>query len=293
MVLTRLAAGSTAQAVLRFISLAIACAVGLVGCSNKYVGPGDPAQAIAGMPASAAGSAAAPVGGVSGATSPPSSSAGAGSGAGGAAGTVGAGNGGSSGSGPAIDPLPGAGSGGEGPDPAPDGSVPGRPRMAITADFLNKTLSFIDLDALREGGTRADALIGELDLSMYAPGPMSLNVTPDGKTALVSISGGFLGAFITVPAGPGTLLFVDVETRKVTGELDVGDSPMGIVFSPDSKRAFVGLYSENYFEWLAPLKPAVEDVRFSAGLRRRETATSLGSVWASSFPRFTLERASG
>jgi DNA-binding beta-propeller fold protein YncE len=82
---------------------------------------------------------------------------------------------------------------------------------------------------------------------MYSPGPMSLAITPDGKTALVSISSGFLGAFITVPPGDGILLFVDIESRMVTGELEIGGSPMGIVVTPDSKRAFVGLYSENYF----------------------------------------------
>lgn len=122
-----------------------------------------------------------------------------------------------------------------------------KPQLVITADFLNKTLSFVDLNRLQDGATRADALIGTLDLAMYTPGPLALAVTPDGKTALVSISGGFLGAFTTVPPGAGTLLFVDVETRTVKGELYVGDSPMGIVITPDGKRAFVGLYAESYF----------------------------------------------
>jgi hypothetical protein len=100
---------------------------------------------------------------------------------------------------------------------------------------------------LTQGAKRSDALIGTVDLAKYSPGPLSLAITPDGKTALVSVSAGFLGAFISVPAGRGTLLFVDLETRTVTGELNVGNSPMGIAITPDGKRAFVGLFSESYF----------------------------------------------
>jgi len=178
------------------------------------------------------------------------------------------------GAGPMIE----AGAGG-GPAPvAPDASVPTNPRLAITADFLHKTLSIIDIDSLRDGGKRADALVGEVDLSMYTPAPMALNVTPDGKTALVSISGGFLGAFITVPAGPGKLLFVDIETRKVTGELDVGDSPMGIVFSKDSKRAFVGLYSENYFAVVDIAAKTFKPVSTGSGFNEELSIDDSGTV---------------
>lgn len=128
-----------------------------------------------------------------------------------------------------------------------DGVAPEPPELAVTADFLNGTLSIVDVGKLTPGSRRADALVGTVDLSGYAPGPMSLQITPDGKTALVSVSSGFIGAFITVPPGEGTLLFVDIAEQKVTGELKVGDSPMGIVVTPDSKRAFVGLYAERYF----------------------------------------------
>jgi DNA-binding beta-propeller fold protein YncE len=119
--------------------------------------------------------------------------------------------------------------------------------LAISADFLNQTLSIFDIDKLQPGAKRADVLVGSVDLSKYSPGPLALAVTPDGKTALVSISAGFLGAFITVPPGDGTLLFVDIEKRAVVGELNTGKSPMGIVISPDGKRAFVGQFSESYF----------------------------------------------
>ncbi len=119
--------------------------------------------------------------------------------------------------------------------------------LAITADFLNQKLSIVDIDKLTKGATRADALVGTVDLSNYSPGPLDLAITPDGKTALVSISGGWLGSFTTVPAGNGTLLFVDIPSRKVVAELFTGKSPMGIAITKDGKRAFVGHYAESYF----------------------------------------------
>jgi DNA-binding beta-propeller fold protein YncE len=143
---------------------------------------------------------------------------------------------------------------------------------------LNRTLSIVDGGLLRAGGTRADALVGTVDLAMYSPGPMSLAITPDGKTALVSISSGFLGAFITVPPGAGTLLFVDIATRKVTGELAVGDSPMGIVVSKDGKRAFVGLYSENYFAVVDLEARTFEPVSTGAGFNEELALDDTGTV---------------
>ncbi len=112
---------------------------------------------------------------------------------------------------------------------------------------MNQTLSVVDLNKFKNGSKREDGLVGTVDLSKYTPGPLALAITPDGKTALVSISGGWLGSFTTVPAGNGTLLFVDIASRTVTKELNTGASPMGIVITPDGKRAFVGQYSETYF----------------------------------------------
>jgi hypothetical protein len=159
-----------------------------------------------------------------------------------------------------------------------DGSGTTKPHLVITADFLNQTLSFIDLDKLQDGAKRSDALIGTLDLSMYAPGPLALGVTPDGKTALVSVSGGFLGAFTTVPPGAGTLLFVDVETRSVKGELYVGDSPMGIVITQDGKRAFVGLYAESYFALVDIEKQTFVPVQTGASYNEELAIDDTGTV---------------
>lgn len=136
------------------------------------------------------------------------------------------------------------------PEPAGDDAatpaVDQEPLLAVTADFLKGTLSFLDVRKLKPGATRSDVVVDTVDLSGYAPAPLALNVTPDGQTVVVSVSAGFLGAFIDVPPGSGMLVFVDVATREVTGTLDVGDSPMGIVFSADSRWAYVGLYGEGY-----------------------------------------------
>jgi hypothetical protein len=95
---------------------------------------------------------------------------------------------------------------------------------------------------------------------------------------VVSISSGFLGAFITVPPGAGMLVFVDIETRTVTGELNVGDSPMGIVFSKDSRRAFVGLYGENYFAVVDMESRTYEPVATGSGYNEELAIDETGTV---------------
>ena len=41
-------------------------------------------------------------------------------------------------------------------------------------------------------------------------------------------------------------MFVDLATRTVAGELDIGRGPMGIAITRDGTRAFVGLFGETY-----------------------------------------------
>lgn len=124
--------------------------------------------------------------------------------------------------------------------------------LAITADWLQQTLSYVDLGALRSGATERDAVVTDIiELPDYAPGPLQIELTPDGTTALVSVSGGFFripGAGLLVNASmlaadEGTLLFVDVDTGQVSGSLDTGDDPMGIAITPDGAQAFVAHFS--------------------------------------------------
>jgi len=149
---------------------------------------------------------------------------------------------------PMNDASVGDGDGDGDGDSGGDGDGDAAAQLALSADMANRTLSIVDIDKLREGSTRADALIDTIDLSAYSPGPMSLAISPDGKTAVVSISAGFLtlvGAPIT--AGDDKLLIVDIESRAVTGEVEVGSGPMGIVVTPNNKRALVGLFGQSYF----------------------------------------------
>jgi hypothetical protein len=159
-----------------------------------------------------------------------------------------------------------------------DGAVAAPRELAISADFLNKSLTVFDVGKLAPGVKRSDVLVATIDLSKYSPGPLALNVSPDGKTALVSISAGFLGSFIDVPAGNGTLVFVDLETYTVSGELFTGKSPMGIAFSKDGKRAFVGHFSENYFAVVDMEKRTFTRVNTGAGYNEELAIDDTGTV---------------
>jgi hypothetical protein len=155
--------------------------------------------------------------------------------------------------------APIAGTGGvAGSMPASDAKL----RRAVSADFLNQTLSVIDIDKLTAGGKREDALIGTVDLSKYTPGPLALGVTPDGKTAVVSISGGWLSLVANdIPAGAGTLVFVDLDTLTVKGELNTGASPMGIAISKDGTHAFVGQLSDTYISYVDIAKMSFDKIQ--------------------------------
>lgn len=128
------------------------------------------------------------------------------------------------------------------------------PSFGITADWLDHRLSIFDFDALVGGAeSRESVLLGEVDLSGYEQGPLELKVTPDGKTAVVSVSPGFFtvpgsGLLVgasSIPTGPSRELFVDLESRTVAAELDVGPGPSGIAVTPDGARAFVAHAGSN------------------------------------------------
>jgi hypothetical protein len=124
----------------------------------------------------------------------------------------------------------------------------GSEQLAVTCDWLDHRLSFVDLAKLTKGKTRKDGLLGELDLSKYPAAPLDMVIVPGTHLALVSLSAGFfsLSSFAGVivnaqkiPTDPGKLLFVDLDKRKVVAELVTGKHPMGIAITHDGKRAFV------------------------------------------------------
>lgn len=120
-------------------------------------------------------------------------------------------------------------------------------RTLVTADWMNRSLSVFDLDALVEG--RTDTPLHAIDLGAWSPGPIEVEVTPDGRTALVAIGPAFLdglGPLLDLPEVPagGALLVVDLEARAVRAEVSVSDAPLGLAIAPDGKHAFAALYGE-------------------------------------------------
>lgn len=118
-------------------------------------------------------------------------------------------------------------------------------RWIVTADFLAQTLSLVDYDALVAGERDAEILVVDtIDLSMYPPGALEIEIAPDGHTALVSISPGFYDSIVGQTLGfgelvlDGTLLVVDLDTREIVAELAPAHVPMGFAFLPDGSRAF-------------------------------------------------------
>ena len=120
-------------------------------------------------------------------------------------------------------------------------------RKLVTADWMNRSLSVFDLDAVIAGD--AEAPLYAIDLAAYSPGPVELEVAPDGRTALVAVGPAFLdqvGPLMGLPEVPagGALLVVDLDSRKVRGEIAVSSPPMGLAIAPDGKRGFAALYGE-------------------------------------------------
>jgi DNA-binding beta-propeller fold protein YncE len=146
--------------------------------------------------------------------------------------------------------------------PTDSGSAALPSNLAVTADWLHHTLTLVDFDALiaagevgaappADGGaqalTAAPGKVGTIDLSSKAQAPYTVKITPDGATAIVTMSAGFFsvpGAGIlvnapSIPTGPGEVLFVDLASRSVVASLETGDSATGIAITHDGKRAFI------------------------------------------------------
>lgn len=113
----------------------------------------------------------------------------------------------------------------------------------VTADWLAGTISVLDTALLETASTVSDARVRTIDASAHPPGPMQLELTPDGKTAVVSVGPGFfdsLGVVLGLPAIPegGGLLIVDLERGVIAHSLDTGAAVMGLAISPDGSTAY-------------------------------------------------------
>ncbi len=120
-------------------------------------------------------------------------------------------------------------------------------RLVVTADWLNQSLTLLDYDKLVDGQSDAEAsIIGEIDLSDWGPGPVEVEITPDGKTAVVSVGPAFFDTLPALVGNPeitpgGTLLIVDLESGQAE-QVQTEDVPLGIAISPDGTTAYTANY---------------------------------------------------
>ena len=122
------------------------------------------------------------------------------------------------------------------------------PKIAISADWLNGSLSFLDADVLLAVGGRYEAaLLERLDLSPYGQAPLSLDLTDDGRLAVVLLSRGvmsFVGARLGVetdqlPQTGAAVLILDVEARQVVAQFPTAELPIMTVIDSRNQRAYV------------------------------------------------------
>jgi hypothetical protein len=126
----------------------------------------------------------------------------------------------------------------------PDCGAPTTPeRLVVTADWLARSLTLFDEAKLEGGAETACAIADVIPLPDDVPGPIELELTPDGRTAVVAVGPGFFDTIVGVglgarriPAGGG-LLLVDLETRTVRARIATPSVPMSIAITPDGMRA--------------------------------------------------------
>jgi DNA-binding beta-propeller fold protein YncE len=130
-------------------------------------------------------------------------------------------------------------------EPAPAVCPPLGTRRVVTADWLNRSLTLLDYGrVVSPACTVGQAITGKVDLAAYAPGPIELALTIDGKRALVAVGPGSVSMFLSddpVPAG-GALLVVDLDARKVTAEVQTSAIAEGVAVSPDGKTGWAALF---------------------------------------------------
>jgi YVTN family beta-propeller protein len=117
----------------------------------------------------------------------------------------------------------------------------------VTADWLNQSLTVLDYEKLTDGESNAEAsIVDTIDLSDWEPGPIEVELTPDGRTAVVSVGPAFFDGLPglvgdpNIPGG-GTLLIVDLESGEAD-EVQTEDVPLGIAISPDGSTAYTANY---------------------------------------------------
>ncbi|MFM7736072.1 MAG: hypothetical protein ACKPBU_08870 [Alphaproteobacteria bacterium] len=116
-------------------------------------------------------------------------------------------------------------------------------RLAWATNFTDRSVSALSVD-----GTSVE-LLGRVPIEI-PPGPFAVEFSPDGATAVVACSSGFLPPSIVQALAPGappgdTVAIVDVSTGAVraTVRTGVASRPTGIAIAPDGSEAWVTNYA--------------------------------------------------
>ena len=137
-------------------------------------------------------------------------------------------------------------------EPAPAAALaPALPTVAVSADWLNGSVTFLDADQLvAAGGTREAALIERVMLA--APGehgPLTVATTADGRRAVVLLSPGVM-AFVggrfgidaeSLPDTGAAVVVLDLDSRRVVAEFPVDGLPIMTAIDDGRGRAFVSV----------------------------------------------------
>lgn len=134
-----------------------------------------------------------------------------------------------------------------------DATLEERPPIFVTADWLNRSVTVFSQEKLLDGsGSLDDAIVGRIDLAPWAPGPIQVEVTPDGETAIVAVGPGFFqsggtNALIGGPDVPNgsAILLIDLDAFEVTTAIEPRHAPLGIAISPDGRRAYTANYGQS------------------------------------------------
>jgi len=137
--------------------------------------------------------------------------------------------------------------------PFPDEMVLERTSTVVTADFINHSISVLDLERLMEsGGCRDSALVREVKFADELPPAFAVEITADGKRAVIAASAEWLqlapliagddAAALMEMIGPqaegGVISVVDIETGEQLAHMPNSGPPMLIAITPDGTRAF-------------------------------------------------------
>jgi Esterase-like activity of phytase/Collagen triple helix repeat (20 copies) len=114
----------------------------------------------------------------------------------------------------------------------PDGNT------LVYTSSVNQSVGFADITDLSQ-----PTLLGTVDVSgvVIDAEPTAVAITPNGQYALVAIKD------TTDPianADAGALLFIDVATRTIVGQVDIGIGPDSLKITPDGTKAVIAIEDE-------------------------------------------------